>query len=65
MLPDLAGRHDILGLGLGLDDIADPYSIGCDVDLLPIHANVAVIYELARGRDGRREARAKDDIVQA
>src|SRR5580693_599130 len=73
------GRHDALaGLGprdderghleeLGghLDDVvlADP--VGRDVDLLPVHREVAVGHQLAGHVAALGEARAEDDVIQA
>src|SRR6266571_4681376 len=58
-------RRQLEELGDDLDDVvlADP--VGRDVDLVPVHREVAVGYQLAGHVAALGEARAEDDVVQA
>ena len=68
-LADLGLRDDerghVAGLGGHLDDVvlADP--VGRDVDLLAVHREVPVAYQLAGHVAALGEARAEHDVVQA
>src|SRR5437868_7761841 len=60
-LPDLVVLAALLA---NLDDVALADLIGGDVDLLPVHLDVAVAHELAALGAGRGEAERVDDVVE-
>src|SRR5262249_30662956 len=57
-------RH-LARLLLELDDVVVLHPIGGDGDTTAIDLDVAVVHELARGEDGRRELGAIDDGIDA